>query len=230
MLRSPNLGVAPFVPGSLISTSSLSETGAVQNVTVPTGAYYAIATVQGAAGAAGYDSIAGGNGDYLVGTFPVTAGQLLQVVVGSTGNDAGSQAGGGGGLSGIFSGTPSASTAIMIAGGGGGGGNGFKGGSGNGGNGGLSPVAAPVAGEAGGNGYGGDGGVTSGTPGATAYGAGSTSGSGHGGYGGGGAGSVNSGGGGGGRILSPRWSLLSLVNGTEPERTGGRCMLRGDAL
>lgn len=98
---------------------SFTYTGSVQPVTVPTGASYAVADVIGGSGAGGMAGV-GGASDALSGRVPVSPGETLEVLVGQGGMIWGGSYGGdggGGGLSGIFSGTPSQATALLVAGG-----------------------------------------------------------------------------------------------------------------
>ncbi len=82
--------------------------GAPQSVAIPGGTVCVEASVRGAAGSGGayYPP-----GNYGIGFFPPP--NTLEVLVGK-----GGQYGGGGGLSGMFSGAPSAKTAILVAAGG----------------------------------------------------------------------------------------------------------------
>jgi len=130
-------------------------TGAVQSWTVPAGVTYIFAKVWGAGGGGGnvggwVFGSTGGGGGYTRGIIPVTAGQVLPIVVGQAGmtcwwgpgNNSSTQTGGfggggglysnvdnryagsGGGYSGIFNSTGviTQANALLIAGGGGGGG------------------------------------------------------------------------------------------------------------
>jgi hypothetical protein len=137
VVRAPNgqLAQAQFTYAPL----TFAFTGALQRFTVPAGVSSVSVQVWGAAGGGGDKSgIRGGAGGYASGTLSVDAGQVFTVVVGQGGArwfglsldggvvDAGSGAGAGGGLSGLFTtmadGGISAPTALVIAGGGGGGG------------------------------------------------------------------------------------------------------------
>jgi hypothetical protein len=101
-------------------------TGADQTWVVPDGITEIDVTVWGAGGGAGrVSNVLGGAGGFASGTIPVTPGETLYIVVGEGGEhvtDGLSGAGKGGGLSGVFRGTPSQATALVVAGGGGGGG------------------------------------------------------------------------------------------------------------
>ncbi|MDO9185902.1 MAG: hypothetical protein Q7W13_07815 [Bacteroidia bacterium] len=99
------------------NNTSTGQSGTIQNWTVPAGiTCINIETwgAQGGAGAAG----AGGLGARMKGTFTVTAGQVLKILVGQQGPSPGSNDGGGGG--GTFV-TDNANSPLIIAGGGGGG-------------------------------------------------------------------------------------------------------------
>ena len=99
------------------ATLTVTVTGGIQSWTVPaTGTYHITAT--GAQGASGQTGIAGGRGAQIVGDFNLTAGQVLQLVVGQqgAGQDSGSNGGGGGGSFVV----DSTNTPLLVAGGGGG--------------------------------------------------------------------------------------------------------------
>ena len=127
--------------------SSTAYTGVEQTYTVPAGVTSITAKLWGAGGASGGASNAykGAAGGYIEGTFDVTPGEDLTLVIGEGGHSFGSghsnqnyggggyvgpntylssgaitHAGEGGGLAGIFRGSPSQGNAILIAGGGGG--------------------------------------------------------------------------------------------------------------
>jgi len=201
----------------------VNVSGGIQNWTVPATGTYTI-EVWGAQGGA-LGAIAGGFGARMKGTFSLTEGQVLQILVGQAGGYyASSYGGGGGGGTFVANGTSYLTdTPIIIAGGGGGAGtvtpnnanastdtSGLNGGNTNPGTGGTNGNGAS------GGSYGGDGGgfLTSGTGGQSSSrgsgfrqgGAGSTGAAGGtggfggagGGYGGaGGAGGYSGGGGGG---------------------------------
>ena len=99
--------------------AELQFTGEVQTIVVGAGVTQLTIDAFGAGGAAN-PSHAGGRGAHLEGTFAVTPGETLTVVVGGTGvpgiESSGFTGGGGGGGSGVLRGT----TALVIAGGGGG--------------------------------------------------------------------------------------------------------------
>ncbi|MHB1731865.1 MAG: beta strand repeat-containing protein [Ferrimicrobium acidiphilum] len=213
---------------------TLSCTGQVANVSIPSGTTSIVASVSGAGGAGGLnDSTYGGAGGFVQAAFPITSGQTsLDAIVGCGGQtDEGS--GGGGGLSGIFTGTPSQSTALIVAGGGGGGANAFSTSpKTNGSAGGFSPTLpfSPSGGTQGGAGYGGAGaGIATGVSG-TAFGAGGNSSSaswcyysGVGGFGGGGAGGCgNGGGGGGGGFIGGQGGNTGGPGGTWGNGSGGQ--------
>ena len=104
---------------SLVSsaqTSVYSYTGSITNYTVPAGMTLiriSAAGAQGGSSSAG----SGGLGAIMTGTFTVTPGQVLKVLVGGSGQNA-SNTGGGGGGSFVWD---NASSSLLIAAGGGGG-------------------------------------------------------------------------------------------------------------
>ncbi len=91
--------------------------GAPQTVRVPSEARCAVVTVVGGGGYSESAARMGGYGDVVHAAIPVKGGSalrvILQVLVAGRAGVRGS-----GGLSGIFSGTPSARTALIVAGGG----------------------------------------------------------------------------------------------------------------
>lgn len=100
-------------------TSTVGPTGTIQNYTVPTTGNYII-EAWGAAGNCG-GTAEGGRGAYVKATVPLTAGQVLKILVGQMGSDPGdgnttSGAGGGGTFV-----TLNDNSALIVAGGGGGG-------------------------------------------------------------------------------------------------------------
>jgi hypothetical protein len=98
--------------------SNFTVTSGIQKWTVPATGSYSITAV-GAAGAAG-SSGAGGRGASLTGTFSLTAGQFIYLIVGQRGTFVAHVAGGGGGSFAYLS--ASDSNPLIAAGGGGGGG------------------------------------------------------------------------------------------------------------
>lgn len=96
--------------------SEVTVTGGIQYWVVPASGSYQI-TAAGASGGRntghGYD---GGDGAEMIGTFSLTGGDTLAIVVGQEGGDAGDYAGGGGGS---FVYNQTTSTLLMAAGGGG---------------------------------------------------------------------------------------------------------------
>ncbi|WP_158932802.1 Hint domain-containing protein [Acidisphaera sp. S103] len=209
-----------------MSGTTLTSTGIIQTYTVAATGTYDI-TAFGGQGGQGGNGGAGGLGAEIGGSFSLTQGEVLQVVVGDTGGSGGAGAGGGGGGTFVietFDGSSAVDIPLVIAGGGGGsafnktlpgflGGGGQTGGSGQTGN--YSGGAGGVGGSGGGNGgkYGGGGGGYSGGNGSTskstsilptngnARGSGYSGGVGNygaGGFGGGGAGGYDGGGSGGG--------------------------------
>ncbi len=217
--------LAVTLGGSGSGSQTFSYTGSLQTFTIPTCVSSIIITAKGAAGGDG--GYLAGLGASMTGTFAVTTGHVLNILVGQQGGNGGNCNGGGGGGSFVVNNTTS--TLLIAAGGGGGAGlyindapagvkngttsqNGNTGWYGNnnnqtagtggaGGNGGGTPSQNPSGGGGGGyltNGANGNGG------GGKSYlngGAGGTAGTGgvaYGGYGGGGGGECNWDGGGGG--------------------------------
>lgn len=223
------LDLIPFAQPVLLSTQTF--TGPLfTTVTVPSAATTARITAIGAAGGNGSDSSifgtnggAGGRGASIQGSFSVTPGETLTILVGQRGGDGVFGAGGGGGGSFVWRGADLTLSSLLIAaGGGGGGGEGDQtngnpgidattnpdGTAGNpGGAGGMNGNGG-AAGPLNGDGGGGAGILTDGddaptTQGGTAINAGGAGGAaagggGAGGFGGGGAGGGDAGGGGGG--------------------------------
>lgn len=95
---------------------TVTVTGGIQSWTVPATGTYTI-TATGAQGASGDSGFVGGRGAQLSGQFNLTAGQVLQLVVGQqgVGQSSGTNGGGGGGTFVVSAGTP-----LLVAGGGGG--------------------------------------------------------------------------------------------------------------
>jgi len=132
--------------GTVLASQQFSYTGNLQTVVVPSGTSTALITAAGAGGAGGtVSNTTGGGGDLLTAIVPIPSGtSTLDVLVGGGGQPptSGDGSGGGGGMSGVFTGTPSGSDALVIAGGGGGGANDNNtAAQSNGGNGSLTPVA-----------------------------------------------------------------------------------------
>ena len=98
-------------------TQSFNYTGSLQNFTVPSGITSVTIDAQGATGgnSSGFTPV-GGNGARMVGTFAVSSGQVLNVLVGQAGGSASYGAGGGGGS---FV-TDASNNPLLVAGGGGG--------------------------------------------------------------------------------------------------------------
>lgn len=113
-----DIGVICFISGS----QTFAATGAVQEFDVPAGVMSVTITADGAQGGGAN----GGLGARLVGTFAVTGGETLLVVVGAQGvvNNCGGAGASGGGGGGSFVFRSAADALPMIAAGGGGGGNG----------------------------------------------------------------------------------------------------------
>lgn len=101
------------------SSITFSYTGSIQNWTVPEDVTSITILAKGAQGGSG-TTYTGGLGASMQGTFTVTPGQVLKVLVGQQGgNDTNYKAGGGGGGSFV---TTSTNSPLIVAGGGGGGG------------------------------------------------------------------------------------------------------------
>src|SRR6185312_796120 len=97
-------------------TQSFSYTGSLQTWTVPCAVVITITANGGQGGSV--NSYTGGNGAKMTGTFNVTPGQVLTILVGGAGvgTNNGNSAGGGGGGTYVMNGA----TPLIIAGGGGG--------------------------------------------------------------------------------------------------------------
>lgn len=121
----------------------------IQSWTVPATGMYEI-TAFGPQGGNSSDNIAGGLGAKIKGEFNLTAGTVLDIVVGHRGDNAPTSAcGGGAGGSGVRQGA----TLLIVAGGGGGGGkSGNTGVGANSGNNGTSSSSGAISGGTGGNG------------------------------------------------------------------------------
>jgi len=215
-----------------MSGTTFSYDGAiVQSFTAETTGTYDITAYggQGGQGGVSFNPVGGtgGLGAEIGGDFSLTAGEILQIVVGGAGYGNGNGAGGGGGGSFVietFDGTSAVDTPLLIAGGGGGGGfnnnkPGYQGGGGQVGGSGQTGSYGGGAGGSGGSGgasgghYGGGGGgysggfgsgsssdpmqATNGSGRGNGYGGGGSN-YGPGGFGGGGGGGYDGGGGGGG--------------------------------
>lgn len=210
-------------------SGTFTSTGIIQFDTITTSGTYDIVSF-GAQGGGGGNGTSGGNGGYgaeISGDFVLTAGEVLEIIVGGAGGDSSDAGGGGGGsfVIEIFDGVGAVHTPLVIAGGGGGGsykgsdggggyartsgGNGAGTGGGAGGSGGAGGFGGGIGGGGGGGYNGGNGGAVaggatngSGSNGTTYYGGSGGAGGGtiggDGGYGGGGGGGYNGGGGGGG--------------------------------
>ena len=103
---------------ALAQTTTFSYTGTIQSYTVPAGVTSITITAKGAQGGGEtYIGATGGLGAIMTGTFAVTPGQVLEVLVGGQGSSAEYVGGGGGGS---FVWDNSTSTLEIAAGGGGG--------------------------------------------------------------------------------------------------------------
>lgn len=102
-------------------TTTFDYTGSIETYTVPDGVTSIRIETRGAQGGGGLSGVVGGQGAIMIGTFDVTPGDELKILVGGegiAGTDDGPQAGGSGG-GGSFVAT-SADEPMIIAGGGGG--------------------------------------------------------------------------------------------------------------
>ena len=92
------LAISSFSFGQEFTT--FDYTGSIETYTVPDGVTNIRIEVSGAQGGAGLDGVVGGLGAKMIGTFAVTGGAELQILVGGEGldgTDNGQQAGGSGG-------------------------------------------------------------------------------------------------------------------------------------
>jgi len=109
----------PGFTSQTFNANGSAQTGTIQTYSVPsTGSYTIEAWGAGGAVNACLGGVVGGLGAYTKGTFSLTAGQQLKVLVGQAGSNTSSRAGGGGGS---FV-TDASNNPLAIAGGGGGGG------------------------------------------------------------------------------------------------------------
>ena len=211
---------------SHLSPTNFTINNGIQEWTVPTSGNYMIEAygASGNNGGSNAGNASGGNGAYVNGTFALSSGDKIKILVGQQGGSHGQYGGGGGGGTFVIRNN---NTILIIAGGGGGGGgtnanssihgscsqdgeDGFNGTYGYGGTNGGGGHRSSVYGGAGG-GYSGDGSgnynhygergrsfLNGGAGGGANYGGRGGFGGGAGGYGGGGGGGGYSGGGGGG--------------------------------
>jgi hypothetical protein len=101
------------------TTTTFSYTGNIINYTVPTGVTSIVIEAFGAQG--GGTVLAGGKGAQIKGTFSVTPGEVLRILVGQKGGSSGSDNNYNGGGGGSFVVRQLNNTPLLIAGGGGGG-------------------------------------------------------------------------------------------------------------
>lgn len=191
--------------GTAAGAGTNAGEGTVQQWTVPTGVTSVSIRARGARGGA-HDSFSGGRGASITGTFTVTPGDVLHMIVGGTGGDASPLGGSGGGGGGTFvsNGPIGTGTLFMVAAGGGGAG--FNGGGGSAGIFSGTGLGSATGGAGGGNltmaGNDANNACATGGLAMTNTGFGSANAcvsvAGAGGYGGGGSGGNSSGGGGGG--------------------------------
>jgi hypothetical protein len=99
------------------------RTGSVQTFIVPYTAKYEITAVGATGGKYTYNNTSGGSGAYMKGTFSLTKGDILQIVVGQVGEAFGYTGGGGGGSFVAKGSSYTNATPLIVAGGGGGAGN-----------------------------------------------------------------------------------------------------------
>jgi hypothetical protein len=217
--------------------SSFYGTGSVQTFTVP--ASVSLVRIfcwgSGGIGQNGANYQVAGSGAYTAASYQVYAGQVLYIVVGVPGGIGGGTAGGtsanGGGYSGVFSGSPSVTNVLLIAGAGGG--SGFNGG-GVGGGGGYPRGNSGSGSQAQGGGgtqtspglsYGTAAGQLAGGNGVIGDNGG---GGGGGGWFGGGGGTSQGAGGGGSSYASPQVRASEFVNGNNGGSNGGSAPLAGN--
>ncbi|NTW31929.1 MAG: hypothetical protein HGB12_04785 [Bacteroidetes bacterium] len=115
----------PASPATLtFNNASTGLSGVIQNWVVPAGTSSVIIDTYGAQGGSSGDATAGGLGARIKGTFAVSAGNILQILIGQKGDNASgsTRGGGGGGGSFVALGSNYATATIMIAAAGGGGG------------------------------------------------------------------------------------------------------------
>ena len=147
-------------------TTNFTATGSIQTYTVPPGVFEIQIDAAGAQGGAGGTNggptpLPGGPGARLLATFPVTPGEILNIVVGGQGKTSGNNGGGGGG-SFVYR-TPNQMGLLIGAAGGGGAGVGLAGASGSSSNTAFDGDSASTpGGTAGTGGNGGGGGGTDG--------------------------------------------------------------------
>jgi len=112
----------PTASTSSVTTTAYTNTynysGSIVTWTVPTGVTSINVTAKGAQG--GSNGGTGGTGAIMSGTFGVSAGQVLSILVGQQPTGAGSYAAGGGGTYVALGGTYATATPLIVAGGGGG--------------------------------------------------------------------------------------------------------------
>lgn len=96
-------------------SANFTYSGSMQTWTVPATGDYIIEAAGGVGGSATATSLTSGKGAIMKGTYTLTQGTVLQILVGGKGQDS-NQAGGGGGGSYVYTG----STPYIVAGGGGG--------------------------------------------------------------------------------------------------------------
>ncbi|VVB78204.1 Concanavalin A-like lectin/glucanases superfamily protein [uncultured archaeon] len=115
----PNQSVCNLSYSSTILATGVTVINGTQYWTVPFTGTYIIETVGASGGNGSTTSYPGGRGARMVGTFSLTAGQILKIIVGQVGTTSANSAGGGGGGSFV---ALSENTPLIVAGGGGGGG------------------------------------------------------------------------------------------------------------
>lgn len=195
--RAAGAGTIAFPLCATGQSVTYAFTGAITTFTVPPNVTEMTLIARGAEGGAS-GAHSGGRGAIIEGTFSVTPGDVLQILVGGRGDDRAEGLGGAGGGGGSFiavGATPATATALLVAGGGGGAGRGDGANGGGGGNAGSALAPSGTAGGRGG-GDGGQGGAGDAVPGAGE--AGGTGGTG----GNGGASAAECGAGGGGGFSS----------------------------
>ncbi|MEC7984851.1 MAG: hypothetical protein VX278_06790, partial [Myxococcota bacterium] len=137
----------------------ITVSSGVQYWTVPASGTYTIAAYGAQGGSIG--GYTGGLGAMIVGDFSLTAGDVIEIVVGQVGLGAGQGSGGGGGTYVVHNGGSSVDDILVIAGGGGGA-NSYSGFNGLGGTTGTGGLSSNIPGHGGSGGNGGGGGCAGG--------------------------------------------------------------------
>ncbi|MEI6565626.1 MAG: glycine-rich protein, partial [Verrucomicrobiota bacterium] len=115
---SPGSTTIYYAESQSVTSQTFNYSGSIQNFTVPTGVISLDITAKGAQG--GSNGGTGGSGAVMTGTFVVTPGQVLSILVGQQPTVAGTFAGGGGGTFVALGASYTTATPMIVAGGGGG--------------------------------------------------------------------------------------------------------------